>query len=198
MASSILTHAPTEGQFPPPNFNSIATDQQHSVPLPKLAEFLEWQYARHLLDNNNHILVILRFQAAYLGISLDYDHIAAQVPGHWSIEELHRANSKAHNCRQRAKLHGLRRHHFRGHDWLRLVDFYGGCCVRCGVYCPAGLTADHVIPLSYGPPDTSNSIANIQPLCDPCHVVKEFLTLVLGQPADYRQSLPDWVAAKGG
>ncbi len=58
--------------------------------------------------------------------------------------------------------------------WLLLVDWFDGCCLRCGA---APVTVDHVIPLSQG---GSNTLMNLQPLCQSCNSSKGDTTV------DYR------------
>jgi len=56
-------------------------------------------------------------------------------------------------------------------EWLALKAHYGFRCLRCGRCEPEiALTRDHVIPL--GEPGSSDSIANIQPLCAACNATK--------------------------
>lgn len=52
-------------------------------------------------------------------------------------------------------------------EWLALCESYDHRCLACGQ--PKPLTVDHVVPLSKG---GSNSIENIQPLCQPCNSEK--------------------------
>jgi len=79
--------------------------------------------------------------------------------------------------RRRALSFGYEGEHFTEEEWLALMEFYGGRCLCCGS--TENITVDHVIPLSLG---GSNSIANIQPLCEGCNLDK-------GQDvADYRQA----------
>lgn len=56
---------------------------------------------------------------------------------------------------------------FTATEWRALCKEYGNRCLRCGYNLP--LTADHVIPVSRG---GSNTIDNIQPLCQPCNSLK--------------------------
>lgn len=55
-------------------------------------------------------------------------------------------------------------------EWLALKEHYGSKCLRCGksegTTWGDRVTADHVIPLAFGGPDT---IDNIQPLCMRCN-----------------------------
>jgi 5-methylcytosine-specific restriction endonuclease McrA len=68
-------------------------------------------------------------------------------------------------ARRRALAFGLwEGEHFTAEEWLALVDFYGGRCLRCGS--SENITVDHVVPLSLG---GSNAIGNIQPLCEGCN-----------------------------
>ncbi len=52
-------------------------------------------------------------------------------------------------------------------DWQRYLDLFGERCLACGS--DAKITADHVIPLSKGGP---NTIDNIQGLCQLCNSSK--------------------------
>jgi 5-methylcytosine-specific restriction endonuclease McrA len=61
-------------------------------------------------------------------------------------------------------------------SWQEVLDYYGNQCLRCrrrGIK----LTRDHVIPKSQG---GSNSLGNMQPLCEPCNRWKA------DRVADYR------------
>jgi len=80
-------------------------------------------------------------------------------------------------ARRRALAFGYEGEHFTAEEWLALVEFYGGKCLRCGSR--ESITVDHVIPLSLG---GSNCIDNLQPLCEGCNLDK-------GQDTtDYRQA----------
>ena len=39
-------------------------------------------------------------------------------------------------------------------------------CVRCGVHIEGEMTADHIVPLSFG---SSNELSNLQTMCKPCN-----------------------------
>lgn len=65
-------------------------------------------------------------------------------------------------------------------EWNNLCVHYGNKCLSCGAI-DKPLTIDHVVPLAKG---GSNSIENIQPLCQHCNNVKR--TKVI----DYRPSKP--------
>ena len=53
-------------------------------------------------------------------------------------------------------------------EWLEMVSFFGGRCVKCGASEP--LHKDHIIPVyQLG---SSDAIWNIQPLCGPCNQAK--------------------------
>jgi 5-methylcytosine-specific restriction endonuclease McrA len=80
-------------------------------------------------------------------------------------------------ARKRALAFGYEGEHFTYTEWLALLEFYGHRCLRCGSR--EQLTVDHVIPLSLG---GSNSIDNIQPLCEGCNLRKDQDT------TDYRPS----------
>lgn len=56
------------------------------------------------------------------------------------------------------------------HEWKALCREFGGRCVCCGSREP--LTKDHIVPTQAG---GSNSIDNIQPLCDLCNARKSHL-----------------------
>lgn len=78
-------------------------------------------------------------------------------------------------------------------DWELLLKVYGGKCVACGG--TDQLTADHVIPVSFG---GSNGIENRQPLCKSCNSRKhnqstDFRpkeTIDLLQPPEITQNSP--------
>ena len=70
-------------------------------------------------------------------------------------------------ARRRALAFGYEGEHFTPEEWLALVEFYGGRCLRCGSR--EQITVDHVVPLSLG---GSNAISNIQPLCEACNGLK--------------------------
>jgi 5-methylcytosine-specific restriction endonuclease McrA len=80
-------------------------------------------------------------------------------------------------ARKRALSFGYTGEHFTFEEWLALLEFYGHRCLRCGSR--ESLSVDHVIPLSLG---GSNSIDNIQPLCERCNSLKSDTI------ADYRPS----------
>lgn len=61
-------------------------------------------------------------------------------------------------------------------EFEALIEYYGHFCLCCGV--ADKLTADHVVPLSWG---GSNSIENLQPLCCRCNSAKNNL-----HATDYR------------
>lgn len=61
-------------------------------------------------------------------------------------------------------------------EFAALVEHYGSRCLCCRER--RELTADHVVPLTWG---GSNGIANIQPLCAPCNSAKNNL-----HDTDYR------------
>jgi 5-methylcytosine-specific restriction endonuclease McrA len=86
-----------------------------------------------------------------------------------------RCLSQVKRARQRAQAFGYAGPHFTAREWLALLERYGGICLACGA--SEGLTVDHVIPLCLG---GSNTIANVQPLCDTCNNLKEAAVL------DYR------------
>jgi 5-methylcytosine-specific restriction endonuclease McrA len=67
-------------------------------------------------------------------------------------------------ARRRALAFGYEGEHFTLEEWLALVDFYGGRCLRCSTR--EKLSVDHIVPLSLG---GSNDIDNIQPLCEGCN-----------------------------
>lgn len=78
------------------------------------------------------------------------------------------------NRRARLRLGGK----FTGKEWTELKHKYNHTCLCCGKAEPEiELTADHVIPLSMGGP---NTIDNIQPLCHRCNTLKGTKTV------DYR------------
>jgi len=66
--------------------------------------------------------------------------------------------------RRRAMKKGATSHHTQA-EWLALVEFFGGVCLRC-LSADRSLQRDHVTPLSRGGDD---GIDNLQPLCGPCN-----------------------------
>lgn len=52
-------------------------------------------------------------------------------------------------------------------DWQRYLDLFGERCLACGS--DSKLTVDHVVPLVKG---GSNTIENLQGLCQPCNSSK--------------------------
>lgn len=52
-------------------------------------------------------------------------------------------------------------------EFARMKEFWGNVCLCCGT--SNNLCADHVIPLAKG---GINSIENIQPICQPCNLIK--------------------------
>ena len=79
-------------------------------------------------------------------------------------------------ARRRALHFGYEGEHFTLEEWLALLEFYGHRCLACGNR--ENITVDHVVPLSLG---GSNTIHNIQPLCERCNLLKDQRT------TDYRQ-----------
>lgn len=70
-------------------------------------------------------------------------------------------------------------------DWEKLCSFFDGICPRCGRKTDK-FTKDHIIPLSRG---GTNSLDNLQPLCQRCNVQKSNLYEV-----DYRtEEARKWV-----
>ena len=124
----------------------------------------------------------LTLLAEALSIPLDWDQIAKQRRRIWAWH-------KARIVRQRAEKFGCREH-FSARQWLKLVDYYGGC-VACGV--ETRLTVDHIVPLSRG---GNNTVRNIQVLCQPCHVAKEQAVETEGVFIDYRRTLPSWIGGQ--
>lgn len=71
--------------------------------------------------------------------------------------------------RKRAEKFGLTEH-FSEQEWFTMIEFSGNKCVSCKrdidkIF----VTADHVIPLTKGGP---NTIDNIQVLCRSCNSIK--------------------------
>lgn len=92
--------------------------------------------------------------------------------------EIARKNSKAwyllnkdkafeHSRNRRARIKNSRGS-FTSKEWSNLCDYYGNKCLCCGKE-NVKLTVDHVIPIKLG---GSNTIENIQPLCDFCNKSK--------------------------
>jgi 5-methylcytosine-specific restriction endonuclease McrA len=75
--------------------------------------------------------------------------------------------SRTERSKRRAAAHGYSGEHFTLEEWEALVELYGRRCLRCGAREP--LSVDHITPLCLG---GSNTIANIQPLCEPCNSLK--------------------------
>ena len=59
-------------------------------------------------------------------------------------------------------------------QWEMLCVWFGGCCLSCGA---TPVTVDHVVPLGMG---GTNTLVNLQPLCDACNKRKGSRTV------DYR------------
>jgi 5-methylcytosine-specific restriction endonuclease McrA len=70
-------------------------------------------------------------------------------------------------ARQRAAAHGYSGEHFTLEEWEALLELFGRRCLGCGA--PEPLSVDHITPLCLG---GSNTIANIQPLCEACNCAK--------------------------
>src|SRR3990167_9758704 len=73
----------------------------------------------------------------------------------------------ARNHRRRAQKAG-NGGSFTAAEWIDLCDQFGGRCLACGAT-DRTLTVDHVVPVSKG---GSNSIENLQPLCQSCNAHK--------------------------
>lgn len=69
-------------------------------------------------------------------------------------------------------------------EFQEMVNFFDGKCVKCGA---EGVVADHIIPLYQG---GSDSITNLQPLCQPCNAAKG------PENTDYRQVVCEEMPAK--
>jgi 5-methylcytosine-specific restriction endonuclease McrA len=65
---------------------------------------------------------------------------------------------------RRAALRGYDGPHFTQEEWEELVEACGRRCLRCGA--AEDLSADHVVPLCLGGP---NTVSNLQPLCVRCN-----------------------------
>ena len=80
--------------------------------------------------------------------------------------------AKSHN--RRARDHGVYGSIGR-QDWINILVKYNFSCAHClsteVVTKRGGLQLDHIIPLSKG---GLNLAENIQPLCEPCHNLKDF------------------------
>jgi len=85
----------------------------------------------------------------------------------------------AHTHRRRAQLNAGGT--YTEAEWRALCAWFGDKCLCCGA---AGITIDHVIPISKG---GSNTIENLQPLCGTCNYRKH------DRAIDYRD--PDTLAA---
>lgn len=73
-------------------------------------------------------------------------------------------------CRRRlARINNVVGGHYTKQEFDLLCAQHGNKCLRCGKEGP--LTADHVIPISFGVPH-SDEIENIQPLCQSCNSSK--------------------------
>jgi 5-methylcytosine-specific restriction endonuclease McrA len=85
-------------------------------------------------------------------------------------------------AKRRALAFGYEGEHFTTEEWLALMEFYGGRCLCCGSQ--ESITVDHITPLSLG---GSNSIADIQPLCESCNLLKG--ATVVDYRCDYREGV---------
>lgn len=91
----------------------------------------------------------------------------------WRLRNPERTSElrKIYNSNRRAMTNGT----FTLEEWKNLCSKYGNRCLRCGE--DKKLTVDHIIPISLG---GSNTIDNLQPLCDFCNKSKG------AKYADYR------------
>lgn len=109
-------------------------------------------------------------------------------PGYWNEwradnPELARMHSQRRRAHERAAVGN-----YTPAEWKALCAEYDYKCAKCGQQVP--LTVDHVIPLSKG---GSNSIDNIQPLCQRCNSGKK------DRIADYRKGsgrVARWIQRK--
>ena len=172
---------------------TLTLNQQRTFTADVLTTMLEQQVARHLLNNNGHIISVLRYQARTLGLTLNGSRINHHLPHPWTIRDFEKANARARKAKRRAKTYFIKGPHFTGYDWLRLYAFYNHRCLACGAWHGDDITIDHVVPMGAG---GSNRIENVQPLCRACHDVKERIFHSSGLAMDYRESLPPWVEGK--
>lgn len=94
----------------------------------------------------------------------------------WQRNNPDRVNRKKHRRRTRIQAAGG---DYTTEQWEALKEKYGRICLRCGVHeSIKRLTVDHVVPVSLG---GSNSIDNLQPLCQSCNSTKHT------EIVDYRQ-----------
>ncbi len=75
-------------------------------------------------------------------------------------------NRNENYCRKKALKQASKIEGHTEQDWLEMVEYYKGECVRCGTY---GVIKDHIIPLYQGGLDGLN---NLQPLCKSCNSSK--------------------------
>jgi 5-methylcytosine-specific restriction endonuclease McrA len=75
--------------------------------------------------------------------------------------------SPAERARRRAGAFGYQGEHFSDEEWLTVLGVYGRACLACGA--TEDLSANHVVPLSLGGP---NTVSNLQVLCAQCNSLK--------------------------
>lgn len=95
----------------------------------------------------------------------------AEMNRAWLAANRERANLTSRLKKQRRRAAGT----LTAADWQAVLDLYGSACLACGSDDPP--TIDHVIPISQG---GSNTVDNVQPLCNSCNGRKRAKTI------DYR------------
>lgn len=148
------------------------------------AELFEEQMAVHTIEGNSDIVGVLAYLADQLKLAMDTSKRIKELIGDFSYADYRAACAVAKNQMRRAQNHGLTEH-FTALEWLTLVEECHGCA-RCRSWFSVTLTVDHIIPMGGGNLGT-NTIDNIQPLCDPCHREKERLFQLEGDILDYRR-----------
>lgn len=127
------------------------------------------------LQTNAHTLLIVNFRQTSQARIYEYKEqpdVLRQRRRVWGKNNPDKIKEYVHN--RRAIKHGLQGR-FTQRQFKALCRHFGNRCIACGGDKP--LTADHVIPQSWGNrPEYSdvalNDIDNIQPMCLPCNASK--------------------------
>lgn len=129
--------------------------------------------ARNLLRHDERMELCKRWYAKNKQHAREYNRryyeenreAVLELNRQWRINHPHRLRTLKRNYKARKR--GAVGDHT-DEQFQALIEYYGRLCLCCGE--DTKLTADHVVPVSWG---GSNYISNIQPLCRPCNSAKK-------------------------